>query len=284
VTRAETIDGVTNDPASWPVVVCRDITKYYPEQLSIRALLTLRLKRRKKLVLDTVSFDVHRGEIFGIIGPNGAGKTTILKILCRLTIPTRGTAHVCGYNIDRDWRHVINHIGYCISEERSFFWRLTGRQNLEFFADLLEVEPRTARRRIDELLDLLELTDVAGDRFMNYSSGMKQKMAVARSLLSDPEVLFMDEPTRGLDPRTASRLRTFIRDYIRKHDKTVIVTTNRVSDIEHLCQRLLILDRGRIAACGTISEICGDVRRRCMIDGEPSFEEAFNLLLDTERT
>ena len=260
------------------IVRCEGISKYYPSPLSISSILKLKFKRRRKLVLDDIEFSVRRGEIFGIIGPNGAGKTTTVKILCNLTTPTLGSASVCGYDVQKDSREVIKRIGYCLSEERSFFWRLTGRQNLEFFSDLMEVSPETAATRIEELVDLFNLADAIDERFLSYSSGMKQKMAIVRSLLSDPDVIFMDEPTRGLDPGASLKLRNLITGYVNESGKTVVITTNRVGDIEALCQRVMVLNKGRMIASGSIEEIrssvISEVGEKC------SFEEIFNRLID----
>jgi ABC-2 type transport system ATP-binding protein len=251
--------------------------------VSIRSLLGLaRSKKTQKLVLAGVSFEVGAGEVFGIVGPNGAGKTTILKILSHLTSPTSGRALVCGFDVERQWEKAVRCIGYCISEERSFFWRLSGRQNLQFFADLLEVPVKVARAKINDLLELLELKEVANERFMNYSSGMKQKLAIARSLLADPQVLLMDEPTRGLDPRAASKLRSFILTYVSRQNKAAVVTTNQVSDVEHLCHRIAVLNRGRIIARGSVAEISSSLRESFRMDGALSFEDSFNLLLDED--
>lgn len=250
--------------------------------MSLKSLLKFQFKRDLTQILRDIEFTVPSGEIFGIIGPNGAGKTTILKILNHLTTPTTGSVSVCGYDTEKEWDHVVQRIGYCISEERSFFWRLSGRQNLELFADLMEVPVSTARKRIADLLQFLEIGAAADDRFMNYSSGMKQRMAVARSLLTEPDVLFMDEPTRGLDPRGASRLRSFIKDYVVSDGRTAIVTTNRVSDIENLCDRIAIINRGRIIAIGSIPEICAKVEKEHGIKEEMSFETMFNRLLEAD--
>ncbi len=263
------------------VAECSNVKKYYPVPLSMRSILSLRLSRKRKLVLDDISISVNRGEIFGIIGPNGAGKTTIMKIMCHLTAPSAGKALVCGHDVEKEWPKVLNRIGYCISEERSFFWRLSGRQNLEFFSALMEVPARTMHRKIEELLELLDLRGAADDRFMNYSSGMKQKMAIARSLLADPEVLLMDEPTKGLDPGAAFKIRTFIEDYIASRDKTAIFTTNRVGDIENLCRRIAILNKGRIVTQGSVADIRSSFRESTGIMKEVSFEEIFNRMLES---
>ncbi len=261
-------------------IACRSITKYYPVNLSMRSMLSLRERKKRKLVLDAVSFDVSYGEILGIVGPNGAGKTTILKILSHLTSPTLGSALVCGYDVETHWNEAVKRIGYCISEERSFFWRLTGRQNLQFFADLLEVPHAAARSKIEELLALLELAEAADDQFMHYSSGMKQKMAIARSLLADPQILLMDEPTRGLDPRAAMKLRSFINDYIAGRNRAAIVTTNQLADVESLCNRNVILSHGVIIARGTVDEIISLARRSGPSGEDISFEQAFTLFLE----
>ena len=264
-------------------ISCTELEKYYPVPMSIRSLLGLaRSKKTKKLVLAGVSFEVGAGEVFGMVGPNGAGKTTILKMLSHLTSPTSGRALVCGFDVERQWEKAVRCIGYCISEERSFFWRLSGRQNLQFFADLLEVPGKVARAKINDLLELLELKEVANERFMNYSSGMKQKLAIARSLLADPQVLLMDEPTRGLDPRAASKLRSFILTYVSRQNKAALVTTNQVSDVEHLCHRIAVLNRGRIIARGSVAEISSSLREKFRMEGALSFEDSFNLLLDED--
>ena len=261
------------------IVRCENITKYYPVPLPIKSIFKFQFTREKKLILDNIGFSVREGEIFGIIGPNGAGKTTTVKIMCTLTTPTKGKGFVYGHDVAKERREVLKKIGYCISEERSFFWRLTGRQNLNFFAELLEVPPEKAKRRINELLERFELEDSSDKRFLNYSSGMKQKMAIARSLLADPEVIFMDEPTRGLDPGSAFKLRSLIKSFAKEENKTIIITTNRVSDIKNLCQRILVLNKGKAVIKGTLEEISSSVKKEHGVSGELPFEEIFNLLL-----
>lgn len=262
------------------VIRCWEVTKYYPIPPPMRSILRPSAWRARKLVLDRITFEVAPGEVLGIVGPNGAGKTTMLKILSHLTSPSAGTASVCGHDVERDWHRAVRCIGYCISEERSFFWRLSGRQNLLFFADMLQVPPRTARARIGELFEMLDLAQAADDRFMSYSSGMKQKMAIARSLLASPRILLMDEPTRGLDPRAAARLRSFIESYISSEGRAAIITTNQIVDLENLCARLVILDHGEIVARGTLDEIRSFAAQISGAGEAISFEHAFTAIIE----
>lgn len=203
-----------------------------------------------------VSFEISNGEVFGLVGPNGAGKTTLLRMLSTLLVPTWGTASVAGLDIQRQAEQVRMQIGMVASNERSFFWRLTGRQNLEFFADLYHLDKRNALLWIDELLDLLDLRPVANERFEGYSTGTKQRFAIARGLLHRPQVLFMDEPTKGVDPKSSAGIIALIRDRIVNHARqTVIITTHNLREIEQLCQRTLIMEHGRVAYLGTTSAL-----------------------------
>ncbi|MDM7934079.1 MAG: ABC transporter ATP-binding protein [Methanothrix sp.] len=214
--------------------------------------------RRMKVItsLDSVSIKVREGEVLGLLGPNGAGKSTLIKILCTLILPTSGEAYVNGYDVVRDSRRVRESLGFVTTDERSFYWRLTGRENLLFFASLHDMGSGYARKRVDELLEVVHLSNRADDLFMNYSAGMKQRMAVARGLLNDPAVLFMDEPTRSLDPGAARSLREFIKEHIVKgQGKTVFICTHQLDEAEQLCDRVAILDEGRIRAMGSPDEL-----------------------------
>src|SRR3990172_8165098 len=162
--------------------------------------------------LKNVNLQIRHGEIVALLGPNGAGKTTLLKILSTLVLPTSGTAYVKGYEIVRCEDDVKKSIGLVTGEERSFYWRLTGRQNLEFFAALYGLRPDEAKPRIDALLEQLDLSAAADNMFYSYSSGMKQKLALVRGLLCNPAVLFLDEPTKSVDVMTARDLRGFIKE------------------------------------------------------------------------
>ncbi len=203
--------------------------------------------------VEEVNIKIEKGELFGILGPNGAGKTTLIKMLCTLILPSEGTAHINGYDLVKDSGKVRRSIGFITSDERSFYWRLTGRQNLKFFASLHNYYSNDAEVRIDELLSLVGLKDRADDEFLSYSAGMKQRMAIARGLLNDPAVLFMDEPTKALDPGAAQNLRGFIKEHIIGDEgKTVFLSTHNLPEAEELCDRIAIIDEGRIKVIGTL--------------------------------
>jgi ABC-2 type transport system ATP-binding protein len=240
------------------------LTKVYVRRRSLRQMARRPFGRAERVpALRDVTLEARAGEIFGLLGPNGAGKTTLLKILACLVLPTAGRASVAGRDVARDDIAVRRSIGFVTSDERSFYWRLTGRENLEFFGRLYGLEPERARRRASELLEAVDLGDVAGQQCMNYSSGMKQRLAIARALLHDPAVLCMDEPTRSLDPIAAKHLRRFIADRLnREGGKTVLLATHNLQEAEELCGRLAILDRGRVLRQGTLADITGGLPGR----------------------
>jgi len=207
------------------------------------------------LAVDCVSLTVAQGELFGLLGPNGAGKTTLVKMLCTLILPTSGSARVLGVDID-DTRRLRHLIGLASGDERSFYWRLTGRQNLEFFAALYDLPEAEARQRIETLLAQVELLDAADRPFRVYSSGMRQRLAIARALLHRPRVLFLDEPTRSLDPVASRQLQDFIRrDLVDRQGMTVFLTTHRLDEAQRLCDRIAIMHRGQVRVCDTIKAL-----------------------------
>lgn len=233
----------------------RGLSKHFVQDRGLRDMLRRHTSPPIVAVQD-VSFDIANGEVFGLVGPNGAGKTTLLRMLSTLLVPTSGSASIAGLDVVQNAAQVRQHIGMVASNERSFFWRLSGTQNLQFFADLYHLEQREARRWIAELLDLLDLTPVANERFESYSTGTKQRFSIARGLLHRPQVLFMDEPTKGVDPKSSAGIITLIRERIVNHARqTVIITTHNLREIEQLCQRTLIMEQGRVAYLGTTSEL-----------------------------
>ena len=202
--------------------------------------------------LREVSFEVQAGEIFGLIGRNGAGKTTLTKIVATLVQPTTGSVSVRGDDSVLRDEQVRRQIGLATAEERSFYWRLTAEQNLLFFARLHGLSDRVAKQRIKELLAKLELEEVAKRRFGEMSTGNKQRLAVARALLSSPPVLLLDEPTRSLDPLAATRMRELIRSLAGQDPPvTILLTSHNLAEVETLCARVAIISRGRIRALDT---------------------------------
>ncbi|MHB0999701.1 MAG: ATP-binding cassette domain-containing protein [Armatimonadota bacterium] len=215
--------------------------------------------------VDNVNLIVPKGELFGLLGSNGAGKTTLIKMLCTLILPTSGTAIINGYDIVRQDHLVRQSIGLVGSEERSFYWRLTARQNLEFFCSLHGLSGESMRDRINDVLDLMDLQDYADRMFQTFSSGMKQKLCIARGLLTDPAILFLDEPTRSVDPMAAESIRSFIREtLVKKQGRTVILTTHRLEEAAQVCDRIAIMHKGRIKACGTLSELRSILKSPCV--------------------
>ena len=233
-----------------------ELTKTFPMQGKLSDLFHRRPKEDGITPVDSVDMKVKSGEVFGILGPNGAGKTTLIKILCTLILPTGGEAHVNGYDVVKESGKVRESIGLVTTDERSFYWRLTGRQNLEFFASLHNFYSNDARDMVDDLLGVVDLRYAADERFLNYSAGMKQKMAIARGLLNDPVVLFMDEPTRSLDPGAAQNLRDFIKEEIvEERGKTIFISTHNLEEAEELCDRVAIFDDGKIKVVGSPAEL-----------------------------
>ncbi len=238
----------------WTIEV-NGLTKRFPLKSGWKDLLG-----RRKLgpsVVDHVDLLVGKGELFGLVGPNGAGKTTIIKMLTTLIVPSSGSIRVGGYDI-REEEKVKRAIGLATSDERSFYWRLTGRQNLRFFASLHNMSGQKAMMRIDEVLSQVGLQQVSDVRFHTYSTGMRQRLAIARALLTEPRVVFMDEPTKGLDPLAASQLHRLIRDHlIGELGITVFLTSHHLSEVERLCDRVAIMNAGKIQGCGTMAELRG---------------------------
>ncbi|HEV2864762.1 MAG TPA: ABC transporter ATP-binding protein [Pyrinomonadaceae bacterium] len=240
---------MTDAPAA---ISIEDLSKTYPPPLAgFRRV--MRMKTRPAVeALRGVSISVGEGEVFGLIGRNGAGKTTLTKIIATLVQPTSGSVGVRGFDSVRDEERVRAQVGLATAEERSFYWRLTVEQNLTFFARLYGMDGALTRRRIGELLELLELGELRRRRFGELSTGNKQRMAVARSLLNSPPVLLLDEPTRSLDPLAAARMRETIGSLARgTPPATILLTSHNLAEVEELCDRVAVISRGRIRAVDT---------------------------------
>lgn len=242
------------------------LTKSFPARRTWWEMLRHPWKVGHTPALREVTCDIRRGEFFGLLGPNGAGKTTLFKILATLIEPDEGTATVGGFDIRRDAPSVRRILTPVIGDERSLQWRLSAQENLRLFAVLYDVPARVARARINDLLELVGLSD-AGEKLVGaFSSGMKQRLLIARALIPEPAVLLLDEPTRSLDPLSARSLRTFLREEIcERRGCTVLLATHNTEEAFELCDRVAILDRGRLLAAGPTAELIrsfGDMRYR----------------------
>ena len=207
-------------------------------------------RRERFRAVDRIDLRVERGEIFGVLGPNGAGKTTTMRMLATLLEPTAGTARVLGLDVVRDAREVRRRMGAVLSDGRSLYWKLTARENLEYFAALYHVPPGETKARIQAALDTVRLDDRADDYVERYSAGMRQRLVLARALLPDPELLLLDEPTVGLDPQSARDLRDRV-IALRARGRTVLLTTHYMEEADQLCDRIAIVDHGSIVALDT---------------------------------
>ncbi len=240
------------------------LTKFYNLRRSLREMALHPARRGARLTaLRDVSFEVRPGEIFGILGPNGAGKTTLLKILSGLVTPTRGVARIAGLDVEHQSPQARRVVGLVSSDERSFYWRLSGRENLRFFGMLYGLEGPRLRRRCDELLEEMEITSRADQLFMDYPTGVKQRLAIARALLHDPAVIFLDEPTRSLDPMAAKHIRLFLcQEMNRRRGKTLLLATHNLAEAESVCDRLAVLSAGSVLRQGTLSEVTANLPGR----------------------
>jgi ABC-2 type transport system ATP-binding protein len=210
----------------------------------------VRRKTKEVVAVEDISFEVTSGELFGLLGPNGAGKTTTVKMLTTLLLPTSGTAIVLGIDIVTTPDPVRSRIGFIFGGERGLYWRLSGTDNLRYFASLYHVDPDVARERIPYLMDMVGLHDRGNEKVEGYSRGMKQRLHIARTLLHDPEVLFLDEPTIGLDPVGARELRQVVRN-LQSESKTILLTTHYMFEADLLCDRIAVINHGRIVAMDT---------------------------------
>ena len=205
---------------------------------------------KEVVAVEDISFEVQPGELFGLLGPNGAGKTTTVKMLTTLLIPTGGTAHVLGYDVVKQAESIRPRIGFIFGGERGLYWRLSAIDNLRYFASLYQLEPEVTKQRIPYLLELVGLADRGKEKVEGYSRGMKQRLHIARTLLNDPELLFLDEPSIGLDPVAAREMRQIVRD-LQSEKKTILLTTHYMYEADTLCQRIAVINNGRIIALDT---------------------------------
>lgn len=233
----------------------RELTKRFPD-----------LRRGDVPALDRVSFDVHPGEIYGLLGPNGAGKTTCLRMLSTVLKPTSGTATVAGFDVTTHPAEVRARIGF-MSGNTGIYDRMTAREMVEYFGRLYGIEEQTLQRRLDEIFTILQMQDIRDLLGAKMSTGMKQKVSIARTIIHDPPVLIFDEPTTGLDVLVARAVLKAI-EALRDEGKCIIFSTHIMREVEKLCDRIAIIHKGRILATGTVPELEAEY-------DEPDMEELF---------
>jgi ABC-2 type transport system ATP-binding protein len=227
-----------------------------------------RKKRDEPVVaLDAVSLAIPDCEIHGLLGPNGAGKTTLVKILSTVLVPTSGRAFVLGHDVTTETKAVRPRIGIVFGGERGLYWRLTGRQNLEYWGALYRLPTPLARKRTQELLERVGLADRADQRVEEYSRGMKQRLHLARGLIGDATVLFLDEPTTGMDPLAAREFRTLIAE-LSGEGRTILLATHDMVEAETVCDRVTLIDRGKVIATESPRTLGRVISRFQRIDAE----------------
>jgi ABC-2 type transport system ATP-binding protein len=239
-----------------------NVTKTYPTGF---------LGRKRKLVLDSVSLNVPEGVIYGVLGPNGAGKTTLLSLVSNLISPDSGTIRVFGRDAARHTQYVRGMMNLC-SGNPNFMWSMSVSENLSFYARLYGISGATRRKRIADLIELMELGDYRNTRYDELSTGTKQRVALAKSLVSEPKLLFLDEPTLGLDPYMAIKMRSIIRDTHAARGITILLTTHYMKEVEELCGRVVFLREGRVIAEDTPVELMKKVEFKV---AQPTMEDVF---------
>jgi len=243
-----------------PIISVVDVTMCFPIVKRYREMLLHPFHpRRMHTALSRATIKIQEGDRVAVMGPNGAGKTTLLKLIGGLILPTKGDIVVNGFSTIHHSADARKSVGFVLNEERSFFWRLTGAQNLEFFGALDNLGGADLRNRIHELISLVGLVEGAERVVEGYSSGMKQRLALARGLIADPRVLILDEPTRALDPIAADEMIDLILSRIYSDTrKTLLIATHRMDEALKLCNKVLVIDKGRIQAFDSISDLKRD--------------------------
>ena len=242
------------------MVVLDELTKRFPIRRGWRDSVRRPLAAEYAVVVRGVTCEIGEGEFFGLLGPNGAGKTTLFKMLATLVIPDAGTATIAGFDVVQNGPAVRRVLAPVIADERSLYWRLSARANLELYGALQGLSSSEARTRATELLHVVGLDEAQGKMVGSFSSGMKQRLLIARALIARPRVLLLDEPTRSLDPISARAFRTFLREEITgRQGCTVLLATHNTEEALELCDRVAVLDRGRLLATGTTQQLASEI-------------------------
>lgn len=253
-----------------------DLTKRFTKKKHKGIFSFLRRERKKEnqkseqskitVALDHVNIKVRSGELFGLLGPNGAGKTTLVKCLSTILIPDKGSAVVNGFDIRKQTSMVRASLGLVIGGERTLYWKLTAKDNLMYFASLYKMPRKQARERVTEILELMQLSDRADERLEDYSTGMRQKIAIARALLHDPPILLLDEPTLGLDPTFSRQIRNQIRHLSENQGKTILLATHYMEEADQLCDRVAIINDGKVVAVDNPNKLKAMVKEKELVE------------------
>jgi ABC-2 type transport system ATP-binding protein len=235
-----------------PIIRVTNLSKHFATRRTLWRLLLAPTKLNLTPALKDINLEVHSGEVLGLVGANGAGKTTLIRILSTLLEPTGGQVEIGGLDLASNAKEIRRLVGWCLDNERSFYYRLSGRENLSFFAALNDVDFRLKSSRVNDVLALVGLEQHADRPFSTYSWGMRQRLGLARAMLIDPRILLLDEPTKGLDPQAAQDFRIFLRNVlVRELKKTLIIVTHYFDEVESCCDRVAVMKNGNISCLGT---------------------------------
>ena len=239
------------------MIEIRDLSMRFPVKRTYRQMLFNPLGKTQTIpALTNICLNINSGDHVAFMGVNGTGKSTLLKLIGGLLYPSMGSIIIDGYNTVKENEKARKNVGFVLNEERSFYWRLSGFQNLEFFGALDNLSRRNLRKRIEDLIDLVGLNDAAYKPVGVYSSGMKQRLAIARGLISDPKILIMDEPTRTLDPEAVDYITQLISIKLKENlKKTLLIATHRFDEVEKLCNNVCVMKKGKVLAVRSISAI-----------------------------
>ncbi|MFC1676497.1 ABC transporter ATP-binding protein [Planctomycetota bacterium] len=238
-----------------PVIKAESLTKRFViERPLLEQIIRPFGSRQSVCALDGVSFTVEAGQILGVVGSNGAGKTTLLRILADILEPDEGTVEICGQTVGKSGHRIRRKIGYVSSDERSFFWRLSGMENLEFFGQLYGLSRKQTHQRIAQVMKCFGLGGKANQLFRDYSTGTRKKFAIIRALLHQPCAILLDEVTNSLDPESTKNIKTFVREHISSRENCAIVwSTHRLGEITEICDKVLVIANGSVQFYGPVS-------------------------------
>jgi len=251
-----------------PIIRIENLSKTYLSKERKKG----RRGKTKVQALDDVSLSIDDGEVFGLLGPNGAGKTTLIKCLTTLLLPTSGSAWINGYDVLHQEDFVRASIGCMLMGDRGLYWKLTGRENLDYFGALYHVPREVRRKRIEDLITLLKLNDFVDRTVETYSAGQRMILAFAKALVNDAPILILDEPTVTMDVPTARELRHIVKE-LNRQGKTILYTTHLMHEAEELCERVAIIDHGKIIALGTTADLKASIATEDVVQLEGIFPE-----------